>query len=1059
MAPKLRPKIAHTAAVTMAATSSMMLFAGVASADPAPPRVNSLVREAANATGFGFAVKDTAPEDKASLSESTHPRCARNMLVAVPGTFEIDQSADPNEPIGMIGDFAKPLRESDDFSDTYINYVADAGVNGVSYAQSVQGGVQKTLATLEDIQSRCSDALVTLAGFSQGAQVAGDVATMVGNKQTSIAPDRLSSVILFSDPRRSPSTNVIAGTSQDLPKLPRSIQDAVDRFLENPSLAQVQLSASEVADGAQAVTNAFGLGDEEPNSPGRDGSGKISSSDSSHSSKPSQSVERKSLKDRSSRSSSSSSPSSSRQEKSPQELTGDSPAVQMLPSSNDHAVRDRHSFGLGDASTIEFRMVATQTSAEQEQTSKASPSIAQEVDQSPLGDALSDEDKAQIVESLSTAREKKPVQGDKIVAPDGHVEVAGEDVEGKIEQGFVTFPVNDDNLESRQNAAVDLYRSGLCGDFTLAGCENALVGDGGQSPFALLRRVDDSTLEKLMTMHRQGRTSLLSDEDVDGISQVCRFLRATDCSSTIRKGLSETAPPVNNAALVEASSLSPATSFDTSPVNNEEDSEAAEESGASGANTPENNSSSTSSHQEGPVQDNDDDAPTKATAPEGNNEAHHDGFPKGPHANRADGTDQLPRSTDVRKDSTTDTAPDRDSENNEPAGDKAEADEVSDSQALADLWKVSPSNDEAESDSKDTDGDNNSSSNPSSSVSSHASSTPSQTPSTKDEDATDEETSDTTEATSSQESSSHAEGKDVDINPITLQGVAGGGLIGERQQDFGEVSGRVASLCVPGDIVCSMPENSDLARKLVEIGQHFTTDVSALDSASVARGDSEGMARMGGLVAVQAVNQVAELSGLPPTRLSAESVEALIRLVAGAGLIAAGDPTGAGVAMMSSVVPDLPTLLPELGEQLGDIPLILSRLKDAPDNFAKNTGLKDLQQEFDRAFKDAGITNVTELSKLPEATPGLINDLLESNSGLLKIATDPAYYQDAHSGAAFDRLKLAGDQTALDWSISWIRALDEQLDHSAGAVDKQPELAENGQPQEDVRSPLGSLMN
>ena len=61
---------------------------------------------------------------------------------------------------------------------------------------------EKAIATIEDIQNRCDGSKVILTGFSQGADVAGDAATMIGNKQTGIAADTIAAVILFSDPQR-----------------------------------------------------------------------------------------------------------------------------------------------------------------------------------------------------------------------------------------------------------------------------------------------------------------------------------------------------------------------------------------------------------------------------------------------------------------------------------------------------------------------------------------------------------------------------------------------------------------------------------------------------------------------------------------------------------------------------------------------------------------------------------------------------------------------------------------------------------------------------------------
>ncbi|MDR7172898.1 hypothetical protein J2W56_006664 [Nocardia kruczakiae] len=89
-------------------------------------------------------------------------------------------------------------------------YGSDIEVRTLSYpASAVPYGTSETagrqnLSTL--LRGLCSSTRVVLAGYSQGADVAGDVATEIGNNRGPIAASRIVAVALISDPRRSSDT-------------------------------------------------------------------------------------------------------------------------------------------------------------------------------------------------------------------------------------------------------------------------------------------------------------------------------------------------------------------------------------------------------------------------------------------------------------------------------------------------------------------------------------------------------------------------------------------------------------------------------------------------------------------------------------------------------------------------------------------------------------------------------------------------------------------------------------------------------------------------------------
>lgn len=223
------------------------------------------------------------PPDESGAKQSTNPTCAPLMLVAVPATGGISPDWDPNRPVGLINSLVAPLRAElgGSLSETYINYPADLAMKGTSYRKSVEYGVSKTIATLEDAQSRCADSKVILAGFSQGAEVSGDVATMIGNKQTSIDPDFIASVLLFSDPKRSDGAPVLPDTASDTPTMPPAISKAIDKMEDNPSLAQLQMTASDIGGLASILS---GGSDQSSSSDAKSSSSSSSSSSPSSSS-------------------------------------------------------------------------------------------------------------------------------------------------------------------------------------------------------------------------------------------------------------------------------------------------------------------------------------------------------------------------------------------------------------------------------------------------------------------------------------------------------------------------------------------------------------------------------------------------------------------------------------------------------------------------------------------------------------------------------------------------------------------------------------------------------
>lgn len=167
-----------------------------------------------------------------AVEQSTGPQCAPFVFVGVPGTFEINRDDKPTDPVGMLKKITDPLAKQlgNQFVPTMINYDADAGVNGTSYRVSSDRGVKKALATVTDVAKRCQSTSIIIGGYSQGAAIAGTVATAIGQKRTPVDPARIGGVVLVADPMRNTNSNVIADTNQNRPDLPDFLANVVGQL-------------------------------------------------------------------------------------------------------------------------------------------------------------------------------------------------------------------------------------------------------------------------------------------------------------------------------------------------------------------------------------------------------------------------------------------------------------------------------------------------------------------------------------------------------------------------------------------------------------------------------------------------------------------------------------------------------------------------------------------------------------------------------------------------------------------------------------------------------------
>jgi hypothetical protein len=197
-----------------------------------------------------------APTTPAPTTPGQKPRpaaqdasCPDVNMIAIPGTWESSPTDDPLNPgqfpIALLLSVTRPIQQEfgGDRVQVYtVPYTAQfhnplSADKQISYNDSRKEGTVAAVRAMTEMNNRCPLTSFVLVGFSQGAVIAGDLASDIGNGRGPVDEDLVLGVTLIADGRRQP------GVGQDVGPNPPG-QGAEITLKELPALSALGLTMS-----------------------------------------------------------------------------------------------------------------------------------------------------------------------------------------------------------------------------------------------------------------------------------------------------------------------------------------------------------------------------------------------------------------------------------------------------------------------------------------------------------------------------------------------------------------------------------------------------------------------------------------------------------------------------------------------------------------------------------------------------------------------------------------------------------------------------------------------
>ena len=153
----------------------------------------------------------------AHAKPATTDGCPTLYVLGVQGTGESSEDAAVDTDSGMLGSVMRPLLSlaGSKVARAYVPYPAGFGgaVEGGKepYSKSVTTAMNRLSSMITQIADKCADTEFALAGYSQGAHAAANIAKQIGAGKGPIAADRVAGVALFGNPARPTDSPVFPG--------------------------------------------------------------------------------------------------------------------------------------------------------------------------------------------------------------------------------------------------------------------------------------------------------------------------------------------------------------------------------------------------------------------------------------------------------------------------------------------------------------------------------------------------------------------------------------------------------------------------------------------------------------------------------------------------------------------------------------------------------------------------------------------------------------------------------------------------------------------------------
>lgn len=151
----------------------------------------------------------------ANAAPSTAAGCTKYIGVFAPGTTETRADADPSKPAGMLGQVGEKLETMygpNTFRAIYPSYPAEAFLqSGMTYSASKTAGDQAMATAME----QCPNSKFVIGGYSQGAQVANDVAVNIGAGSGPVPAASVLAAVMLANPKLGTAGSQVVGPKLD----------------------------------------------------------------------------------------------------------------------------------------------------------------------------------------------------------------------------------------------------------------------------------------------------------------------------------------------------------------------------------------------------------------------------------------------------------------------------------------------------------------------------------------------------------------------------------------------------------------------------------------------------------------------------------------------------------------------------------------------------------------------------------------------------------------------------------------------------------------------------